>query len=329
MKKFQKIKSYENEVAFERKLAADNLETISIDAGDRIIVTEKIDGANAQVTNHFGQLEAFSHKKKLDEHNTLRGFYGLVQENKELLSQLPTRYALFGEWLVPHTIVYRKDYYKKWYLFDVFDFDENKYLGPEKTLELGKQLGLFHHNQIRLVPVLEDLTTMNLSDLPEIQKFHSQRSRLTEDGKMEGIVVSDISKSVPVDDDNATGPLRIKLVNRQFKETNSNEWPLTPDEDGLMAWLQGNITTARIRKQILELQDNNEIGTEMNFDWMHNGTNRKIAKRVFQDALDETQELPVLLESSNPDLVHHLDQSLKFVGKAVNRYVALTIKEMI
>jgi hypothetical protein len=146
---------------------------------------------------------------------------------------------------------------------------------------------------------------------------------------MEGIVVSDISKSVPVDDDGTTGPLRIKLVNRQFKETNSNEWPLTPDEDGLMAWLQDNITTARIRKQILELQDNNEIGTEMNFDWMHNGTNRKIAKRVFQDALDETQELPVLLESSNPDLVHHLDQSLKFVGKAVNRYVALTIKEMI
>lgn len=74
-----------------------------IQEGDIISITEKVDGANASFTrdeeNSIG-ISCYSRKLLLDEHNTLQGFYGWVEENIA-----PIKYKLFpnfryiGEWL--------------------------------------------------------------------------------------------------------------------------------------------------------------------------------------------------------------------------------------
>lgn len=123
MKTFQKIKSYDNELIFEERLKDKGSDVTKIEADDDLVITEKVDGSNAQVTNRGGSLSIYSHHKKLDESNTLNGFYGFVLDRPQF-EQLPSNLSLFGEWLTPHKIKYKDEAYKKYYLFDIFDFEK-------------------------------------------------------------------------------------------------------------------------------------------------------------------------------------------------------------
>ena len=64
MKKFQKINSLQNELTIDSKM--DNpKEVTQIYPDDSLVITEKIDGENAQVRNDHGTLLAYSHHKIL------------------------------------------------------------------------------------------------------------------------------------------------------------------------------------------------------------------------------------------------------------------------
>lgn len=85
MKNFQKIKSLDAQEIYFEKLSTKGVKVITYEKGDELAVTEKIDGANAQVRNIDGVLHCYSHHKELSEDNTLNGFYGFVQDNYNLL----------------------------------------------------------------------------------------------------------------------------------------------------------------------------------------------------------------------------------------------------
>lgn len=326
MKTFQKIKSFDNLLKFEEHLRSRGGEPLTYEAGDDIIITEKIDGANAQVLVKDGQVLTFSHHKPLTEDNTLNGFYGFVNE-REAFKNIPEGYAVFGEWLVPHRIKYKESAYKSYYVFDVFNFWSGSYLGFEKAKEFFYEY-LSDIENVVMVPLLAKKQDIAEKDLVELQKEYEEKSRLSIDGKMEGIVVSDLNKIVDIDEE-TKGPLRTKLVNEAFKETSRIKAPRTKEGDELVIWMQENITEARIRKQYFSLLEFGDISAVMDFSWMQNGIAKLIGEKVLSDAIEESEELPELLLDSSPSKEKSMKSAQKFANKATNKFIALTIKGLI
>lgn len=315
MQEFQKIKSYENEKMFEDKLNRNLKEVISIDKSDNLIITEKVDGSNASINNSKGNILSFSHHKQLEEGNTLNGFYGFINSRK-YLKNIPDNFIVFGEWLTPHRIKYPDDAYKKWYLFDIFDKDTSLFLGYNFAKHIYNKYDMDKDAEILMAPLLEnDITGFSLEDLPDIQKQYSNKSSLSINGNMEGIVVTDLSKNVPITEE-TSGPLRIKLVNENFKETHMNSYK--EPNNSLNSWTTDNINMARVSKKVLELQDEGKLPDKVSFDWMKSGDNNKISLICLMDALEESQELPKELKGV-----------LNRTNKVVNKYIALSAKGLI
>lgn len=349
MKVFQKIKSLDNEEKFERKLAnkigKDNLVTFEDD--DSITVTEKIDGSNAQVKHVDNDLLVYSHKKQLDENNTLNGFYNFVMDNKEqLLKLIPDNFSFFGEWLTPHHLIYPQNAYNKWYLFDAFSFDNS-------TSNKGTYFGI---NYIKWISELTDLNLYedsfngvigNFSGLPEVFTVpiytHPYRANSLEqiddirqtlsnhsllgakDNAEEGIVVTNTDKIIDIDED-TKGPIRVKAVNAAFKEVMHSKKPLEAGEKSAINWANKYITEPRVRKYILELMDENVIKGDLSFDMLRDGTSSNIASIVYADALSESQETPMALTPASSSYSKNVKRVRKMANKLVNKVIAVAVK---
>lgn len=389
MKHFQKIRTLDGESKIEnRVLTKYGKSTVrTIEEGDGLVVTEKIDGSNAQVRNHHGELTIYSHKRKVDEKHTLNGFYEFVMERKEqLLKLIPDGCSFFGEWLTPHRIKYPTEAYRKWYLFDIFRFDREKEAEDNDTLtDKGRYLGiqavhdLFYYlntfdtdadaetnankftkslswytgkdledagivlsqpivPDVCMVPVYYKLeryyadngVPKSLEDLDTLREHLSKQSILGADnGQEEGIVVTDIVKSVPIDE-TCTGPLRVKCVNEAFKEARNAKNPLGAGQKAALEWASKYITEPRIKKHILEMQDEDQLPKELSFDLMRDGSTKKISDVIYKDALAESvDDLPMALTEASSSYKKNLKIAHKFCNKMVNKIVALTIKGMI
>lgn len=86
--------------------------------GDRIVIYEKLDGANACFTREGDKLVAFSRNKRLSPSDTLRGFYDFVQTLN--VDDFEEGLLYYGVWLVKHKLDYG-DNMGKFYLFDIYD----------------------------------------------------------------------------------------------------------------------------------------------------------------------------------------------------------------
>ena len=109
--------------------------------GDHIVIQEKIDGANFSIRydEETDSVAAFSRKNLLNFKNNLRGAYEWSQKlNKDLVKEvLGNNKVLFGEWLVPHTIVYPKERYHNAYFYDVYDLEKEGYLPQNEVKDIA------------------------------------------------------------------------------------------------------------------------------------------------------------------------------------------------
>lgn len=116
--------------------------------GDRISITEKIDGANASFIRDDDcespkGVSAFSRKKRVQYDNTLQGYYDWVVKNiVPIKEKLVPTYRYVGEWLVPHKVVYKEEYYHKFYLFSIWDEETEEYLPDDLVIFEAERLGL-------------------------------------------------------------------------------------------------------------------------------------------------------------------------------------------
>ena len=87
------------------------------DVGDKIVIQEKIDGANFSIRydKETNTVKAFSRKQELSFDNTLRGAWNWAQSlDVEVIKEaLGENLILFGEWLVPHSCKYPEERYKR------------------------------------------------------------------------------------------------------------------------------------------------------------------------------------------------------------------------
>lgn len=332
MKTFQKIKSLDNQKKYFIKLQEKGIEVKPYIKGDRITITEKIDGANAQVRNINGVLHCYSHHKELSPDNTLNGFYEYVQKHKvQLLQIIHEGYAFFGEWLVPHTIQYPDDAYHKWYVFDVCEIsnmnDVDRYYGFDFLKGLYNS-SLYNWTDIYLVPEYShySIDINNLSDFDIVRKNLSNHSLLgAKDGKSEGIVVSNLDKIVNIDD-HTKGALRIKCVNESFREVHHSRKPLGKGQKAVLEWANRYVTKPRIEKKIFSLQEDGYLEKDFSFEWMKNGNAKLISENVLQDALEESEETPEELKPTSSSYDKNMRYAQKFSNKSVNKFVALKSK---
>ena len=106
---------------------------------DEIIVQEKLDGANTSIWLEGGEVHGASRNKEITE--GFNGFCDYIQEHegiRKVLNDNPNC-VLYGEWLVRHTISYNETAYKKFYLFDIFNMDSQKFLSQGQVQSCAKE----------------------------------------------------------------------------------------------------------------------------------------------------------------------------------------------
>ena len=196
--------------------------------GTEVVVMEKLDGANASFGIIGGELKMFSRNQELNEHNTLRGFYDWVKLNVDT-SKLIINTIYFGEWLVPHSVQYKKEAQHKFYLFDIYHSDVNEYLSSKIVQSQAKFIGL---------ETPRVLFEGELQDVSELQQYVGL-SELTEiPNTGEGIVVKDYE-----------GQQFVKIVSDKFKETKSIKQP-SLDRTDIGTLIDSVLTPQRVEKLI-------------------------------------------------------------------------------
>ena len=129
-------------------------------------VTEKLDGANLSVwLGDSGEIRVGSRNNDLtDNGNEFNGAVHYCNAHmgiRKFFEKNPT-HRLYGEWLVRHTLSYNETAYKKFYLFDVYDHRDNKFLSQMEVQAFGK----FY--EIDCVPDLGEFENPTLQELTKL-----------------------------------------------------------------------------------------------------------------------------------------------------------------
>lgn len=317
MLKFEKIRTaddHQDNIAHDKNLRQTS---VCFQKGDTVMITEKIDGANTSVRRINGQLHVYGHRQELTASDPT-GFYAFIMAHKDAFGDLDESHILFGEWLIKHTVQYRPTALRKWYLFDIFDLDFDEFLGLTSAIQFvnGHDLG----PDIQTVPVLATRKDVTEANLLKIATSYFDQSKVATNGRTEGVVMTDLDTHVKINDLDQFGPLRIKVVDSIFKERKATHQrhpkALTSNDKQLAAWTDCYITTARIRKQLLECRDEGLVPDKMSTAWLRDKTLMlKLTAIIKKDAVSETPkaEQPALIEAPAADKLIRAKLS-RFIG---------------
>lgn len=256
--------------------------------GDHVVITEKIDGANASFQKpHKDAFYRYSRAEELSPEKTLSGFYHAIAE---LLgeAELNPNYRYYGEWLSNHKVIYEEEDKKQFYLYDVQQVDTGIYLAHADVLQIAGELGLRH------APVLFDGI---LPDTPEavealIQSFvgktemnatlsHKKRGIIP---MGEGIVVRNFSRTRPDGKRIIT-----KIVVDELAESRYNRECKEPTNVPETAFAVAHMTENRIEKMLMKLVDEDILSER----WTLPEAKAKISYLVERVVSDVLQEHPV------------------------------------
>ena len=271
--------------------------------GDFIVIQEKIDGANFSIRYdpETDTVKAFSRKTELNEMNNLRGAWEWSQSlDKELVkSVLGTNLILFAEWLVPHSVKYPEECYKKAYCYDVYNTDTSTYQTQDFTEDIIKRLGLIY------VPTF---FRGEFTSWDEVKKYIGRTELGGEYG--EGIVVKNQTK---LNNPNTRLPFYTKLVGEKFCETKAHKVKVVDTEalaerERKQEIVGSVVTKARVAKLINKMVDEGILRED--WDAHDMGTIAKnLGKAVYYDCLKE-----------EPDVVASVDDGFgKFAASIAMR----------
>lgn len=183
------------------------------ETGDYVVIQEKIDGANAAIRydSETDSIVAQSRKKILDCENNLRGFWNWTQtlDKKLIKSILGNNLVLFGEWLVPHSVVYPQERYHHAYFYDVYNTETESYLPQSDVKEIISKLGLTY------VPVFYEGEFVSWE---HCMSFVGRTDLGGEYG--EGFVLKNQTK---LNNPDTRLPFYVKIVGEKFTETKGHK----------------------------------------------------------------------------------------------------------
>ena len=180
--------------------------------GEHITVTEKCDGANASLRYADGKVLAFSRRQQLSPDNDLRGFYGFIQrlDPVQVEKVLGSRYILFGEWLVRHSVGYPEDRLNQFYVFDAWDTETERYMPWDFTKSCAAALNL------KKVPLFYDGPFTSWDEICKL--VGKTEMGATPSG--EGIVIKSQDR---LDNKSSRTPAYVKIVAEQFSEVQKSK----------------------------------------------------------------------------------------------------------
>lgn len=235
-------------------------EVQNIELGECFIFP-KIDGTNASVWFHNGEIQAGSRTRHLTLEKDNAGFYAWVleQENiKNYLKENPT-HRLFGEWLVPHSLkTYRENAWRRFYVFDVV-IDRNE---EDLSHKMDEEFTYIKYNDYK--PLLEKhsidfippISVIRNSNYEQLVNQLMKNDFLIEDGKGygEGIVLKNYEFK------NKYGRRTwAKIVTSEFKERHAKVMGKSTTEGKKMVEeeiAKEFVTTALIEKTYAKIENN-------------------------------------------------------------------------
>lgn len=260
--------------------------------GEHITITEKIDGANASiVVNEDGTLTACSRRNELNQNNTLQGFYDFVQtlDASIVSAALTSRYILFGEWLVKHTIRYPEDKMKQFYVFDVYDTETEQYMPWDFTKQIAEFIGL------KTVPLFYDGPFISWE---HIYSFVG-KTEMGGEPTGEGVVIKSQDR---LDNKFSGTPEYVKIVAKEFSEVHQSKPQKEIDPAKVAAKqaaedLAATIVTARrVEKSIQKLVEDGIIPE----DWDEKSLGviaKHLPRAVYNDCVKEEPETVAQIEN--------------------------------
>lgn len=261
-------------------------------SGEHITITEKIDGANASiVVNEDGTLTACSRRNELNQNNTLQGFYDFVQtlDASIVSAALTSRYILFGEWLVKHTIRYPEDKMKQFYVFDVYDTETEQYMPWDFTKQIAEFIGL------KTVPLFYDGPFISWE---HIYSFVG-KTEMGGEPTGEGVVIKSQDR---LDNKFSGTPEYVKIVAKEFSEVHQSKPQKEIDPAKVAARqaaedLAATIVTARrVEKSIQKLIEDGIIPE----DWDEKSLGviaKHLPRAVYNDCVKEEPETVAQIEN--------------------------------
>lgn len=240
------------------------------------VVQEKLDGSNASFTTENGELVCFSRRKKLNENETLNGFYNWVHENMtdKLDLSILEGIIIFGEWLVKHKVNYKEECYNNFYVFDVYDKDSETYLPYSEVISLSETLGL---KTVKTLMIIEPSFYLNKLNPQEIQDLVGKSDMTVKPNTGEGIVIKYLDGKSEHDD-------YFKLVSKEFKEFSRKKMKSEVRSNDSVA--DYAITKSRMEKMIFRAIEENRL-SEDDLELENFGL---IMKQVSQNFVDDIME---------------------------------------
>lgn len=269
---------------------------LSFQKGDRIIISEKIDGSNASITFENGEIKCFSHKKELDYQNTLNGFFNFVHDREKKLKTFFDSFdddlILFGEWTAcRNKIVYNPESKGKLYLFDVYDVTTKTWVDYDTFCYVVERLQTeLDDDLIDIVHILYD------GEFISWEHCKSFMNKPNYGEKQEGIVVRDISALARNVDEDGREPWILKVVNDDFKESMINApKEIDPEKeaakDNAYTLLSQIVTKARVEKILIKLQIEDEILPRQLEPKDMGLVAKNLPKAVYEDLVKEEPEI--------------------------------------
>lgn len=277
--------------------------------GDKIIIQEKIDGANAAIRSDGTDVFAQSRKNVLSEENTLRGFYGFTQslDKSTVIDVLGDDLILYGEWLVPHSVKYPEERYNKFYAYDVYSLSRGEFLPQNEVKPIAEKIG---------VPYVPVFFEGEFKDWDSVLALVGKTEMGGEYG--EGIVVKNMTRLSEMS--NTKLPPYVKIVCERFAETKGHKdsKPVDPEKikeaERVKSLVATIVTPARVEKLVNKMVDEDIIP----YDWdeKNMGTIAKnLGKAVYADCVKE-----------EPDVVAEVGDTF---GKIANSLAMGYVKEML
>ena len=251
--------------------------------GEHVNISVKIDGTNGSYAYdpETNSLKAFSRKNELDAMKTNQGFWNYVQTLNAEEYKDDARYIPFGEFLVHNKVNYEPEAYRHFYVFDVWDQKDCKWMNQEFVKEYCAK-----HNLER-VPELYDGPFISWEHCRSFMNCHWKSL-----GQEEGVVCKLTDQ---IGDGESRLPAYLKLVNESFKESMKTKVKVVDPEkeatkqkaEELMASI---VTQNRVEKELLKMRNEGLIPSELTPKDM--GTVAKLLpKRIFDDCMKEEKEV--------------------------------------
>lgn len=278
-----------------------------IQEGDYITITEKIDGANASFrideNNPMG-ISCYSRNQLLSEEQRLNGFYDWVIENiVPIKDKLNPNYIYYGEWLIPHKVIYKPECYKNFYMFSVWDtsLELEQYLSDEVVKSEAIKLGL---------KTPEYFYEGRYISFEHLMSFVGKSNMTLEPNTGEGVVVKNVNYF-----DKFNKQMFVKLVSEKFAEVQKQKLPKNPNVNSqVISLVKSVLTKPRVEKLMFKLVDEGLLKEDYTIEDM-GLILRALGNKVYNDIMKE--EFDLFIEYEEHEIKRTVGKNLPNIIKEV------------